>query len=170
MDESTGYPGKIVLTSEPLRLVGQLQLAFILVIHLSSYGALSSYKRFLSLFTRSFDLLLNPSVYDSSPTGVSSLYVEVIQALSAQLSVIPDGSFETELPELDLFFLDEIERLRHNLIGSNPTPGLIQAWQGLQTVTKKWGWELESLEAEPIGAEIEESDEEGEYAPQVVEM
>lgn len=157
------------LIIDSLRLLGQLQLAFILVIHLSSYGALSSYKRILALFTRSSDMLRNPSAYVSSTASVQVVYKAFVDALAGQLSAIPDGSFETELPELDLFFLDEIESLRQNIEGSLISTALKTSWKGLRQAGKKWRWQLDTLQARPV-TEEEESDEEGEYAPQVVEI
>jgi len=85
-----------------------------------------------------------------------------------------------ELPEIDLFYLEEIEQLRTglaSLAGSSGKEGekLRQAWQALKTAAKGWGWDIGDLKtaseqsgAGPASDEVE-SDEEGEYAPQVVE-
>jgi hypothetical protein len=85
-----------------------------------------------------------------------------------------------ELPEMDLFYLEEIEQLRTGLAslgGSSGKEGekLGQAWQALKTAAKAWGWDIGDLRRisgqsgdGPTMDEVE-SEEEGEYAPQVVE-
>jgi hypothetical protein len=83
-----------------------------------------------------------------------------------------------ELPEMDLFYLEEIEQLRIGLsqcgiLGHPGTGekrnGLVKAWEALQKAGKGWGWQIEPLGGGHQGEEDDESDEEGEYAPQVVE-
>jgi len=81
---------------------------------------------------------------------------------------------------MDLFYLDEIEQLRVGLAslgGSNGKEGekLGQAWHALKTAAKGWGWNIGDLKSAseqsgdgPASDEVE-SEEEGEYAPQVVE-
>jgi len=81
---------------------------------------------------------------------------------------------------MDLFYLEEIEQLRTGLAGLGGASGkegekLGQAWQALKTAAKGWGWDIGDLKSasrqsgdEPAGDEVE-SEEEGEYAPQVVE-
>jgi len=83
-----------------------------------------------------------------------------------------------ELPEMDLFYLEEIEQLRIGLsqsgiLGQAGTgekrDGLVMAWEALQKAGKGWGWQIEVLGSGGQGKGDDESDEEGEYAPQVVE-
>lgn len=81
---------------------------------------------------------------------------------------------------MDMFYLEEIEQLRTGLAslgGSSGKEGekLGQAWQTLKAAAKGWGWDIGDLKCAsgdsgdgPASDEVE-SDEEGEYAPQVVE-
>ena len=138
------------------------------MLHLSSYGALTAYKRFLPLFTRSSSLLYDPTTYLDKQVDLAKLVRELISTLSAQLQSIPDGSFETELPELDLFFLDEIESLKHNLSSSPLCPNVSIQWKELQKVGQRWNWRI--IDLTPLVVVDDESDEEGEYAPVIVDM
>jgi A1 cistron-splicing factor AAR2 len=156
--------------TDPFRLLGELQLAFIILLHLSSYSALTVYKRFLPLFTRSSSLLSSPTDYLTSSVDVAKLYSGLVSTLAAQLQALPAGVFETELPEFDLFFLDEIESLRYNLASVPWSSQLMGPWQVLHNVGQTWKWNISDLQAQVPLAEEEESDEEGEYAPVVVEM
>jgi hypothetical protein len=84
-----------------------------------------------------------------------------------------------ELPEMDIFYLEEIEQLRTGLANLETAKGkdaekLTEAWQSLKTAAKAWGWSISDLKvaSETSGAgDLDETDEdeEGEYAPQVVE-
>jgi A1 cistron-splicing factor AAR2 len=93
----------------------------------------------------------------------------VISTLTAQLHAIPDGSFETELPEFDMFLLDEIESLRHDIASSPYRASLTTEWEELRRVGQRWHWDITGLSQTDV-EEDEESDEEGEYAPVVVDM
>lgn len=83
-----------------------------------------------------------------------------------------------ELPEMDMFYLEEIEQLRTGLANLGEGSGkevekLGQAWQALKTAAEGWGWDIGDLkpvnEQSGLGDESEDDEEEGEYAPQVVE-
>jgi A1 cistron-splicing factor AAR2 len=163
---------------DPTALLGQMQLAFILFLNLSSYPCLSVYKRILPLFTRSSSYLTGP--YETSR---AALYNGLLETLSAQLAALPDGVFDTELPELDGWYLEEIDTLRTNLLLATSVQGgwkkeemtLVKtAWDNLVSIAKtKWRWDLGSLSPSVTAAEVDEEDdedEEGEYAPVVVEM
>jgi len=158
------------LMVDPRKLLAQLQLAFVLLVHLSSYGALTVYKRLLPLFTRSSSLLVAPNDYLPSSVDVPRLYAEFVSTLAAQLRALPNGVFETELPEFDLFFLDEIESLRQNLASAPWRKQVEQPWRELRKVGQTWNWRLEDIGPEVISTEEDEEDEEGEYAPVVVDM
>jgi A1 cistron-splicing factor AAR2 len=140
------------------------------------------YQRLLTLFTRSHSLLANPQTYipNSTPSTIRKAYTSLIHTLAIQLGALPKNAFDMELPEMDLFYLEEIEQLRTGLAslgGSSGKEGekLGQAWQALETAAKGWGWDIGDLKsasgqsgAGPASDEVE-SEEEGEYAPQVVE-
>lgn len=158
------------LMSDPYRLLGQLQLAFVLLLQLSSYGGVTVYKRILSLFTRSSSLLLSPSEFPAEGHDVLRLFQAVVVVLAAQIATIPSGSFETELPEFDLFYLDEIESLRQNLSFAPWRDQMLTSWKRLQSAGKTWRWAIEDIATPAQNAESDEEDEEGEYAPVVVDM
>jgi A1 cistron-splicing factor AAR2 len=94
----------------------------------------------------------------------------VVVTIAAQIQSIPSGSFETELPEFDLFYLDEIESLRANLASAPWREQVIAQWKRLQAAGKTWRWDIDGLEASTRPDESDEEDEEGEYAPVVVEL
>ncbi|KAK8864508.1 hypothetical protein IAR55_001758 [Kwoniella newhampshirensis] len=169
------------MDNEPSRLLANLQLAFVILLHLSSYSALLVYKRFLTLLCQSSSFLSSPPEYLpaslSSSKTIRRISLSLLHTLAAQLDALPEGSFETELPELDSFFLEQIESLRKNLgtamWGSSgwkeADREIIKAgWNKLRdTAWNKWRWDIDEL-----GHIVEEDDgeeEEGEYAPIVVE-
>jgi A1 cistron-splicing factor AAR2 len=137
------------------------------------------YKRILSLLTQSSDLLVNPSTYlpDIDTRAIETLNSSLAQALTAQLVALPEGVFDTELPELDAYFMDELENLRVNIsAASSHWAGPVRqtvdiAWKDLQSKCKaRWGWTIDGLsEARPQSDE-ESDEEEGEYAPVIVDM
>lgn len=170
-----GESGSIVhlqakLISDPYRLLGQLQLAFILLLQLSSYGGLTVYKRILSLFTRSSSILSTPAHYMPEGPDISGLFRAVVVAIAAQIQSIPSGSFETELPEFDLFYLDEIESLRENLSSTPWRDQVSASWKRLQSAGKTWRWDIDNLDSPGPVDGSDEEDEEGEYAPVVVDL
>ncbi|ORX35812.1 A1 cistron-splicing factor [Kockovaella imperatae] len=159
-----------------MRILSYLQLSFVLLLHLSSYSCLMVYKRFFALLTRSADLLQSPSSYiDTGTTNdLASLYTAFLRSLTAQFDALPETIFESELPEMDLFFLDELEYLRGNL-GSGMVDWIAddrariqEAWKLLQGVVVKWRWDLKPI---VVGEAVDDDDdiEDGEYAPVVVE-
>ena len=102
-------------------------------------------------------------------------YVAFLRTLSAQLTALPESAFDAELPEMDVFYLDEIASLRSNLAAAIPMWTESQrtevrgGWEELQTGAKKaWSWDIGSL-AERTEDEEGDEEEEGEYAPMVVE-
>ena len=140
------------------------------------------YQRLLTLFTRSHSLLANPQTYipNATPSTIRKAYTSLLHTLAIQLGALPKNAFDMELPEMDLFYLEEIEQLRTGLASLSGSSGkeeekLGQAWQALKTAAKGWGWDIGDLKSarvqpgdEPASDEVE-SEEEGEYAPQVVE-
>lgn len=157
-------------------------MAFILLLNLSSYSALTIYQRLLTLFTRSHSLLVTPEKYipsSSAEKAIIPTYIALLNTLSAQLTALPDNAFDAELPEMDVFYMDEIESLRQGLQSAGSKrrddPGVLAAWEGLRKSAKRWGWTiaplLEGRRDQNKDEEMEsESEEEGEYAPQVVEL
>ena len=172
-----------MLTGADLKdILGYLQLSFVLLLHLSSYSSLQIYQRLLALFSRSHSLLANPEEYipKATSSSIRKVYTSLIHTLSAQLGALPKNAFDMELPEMDLFYLEEIEQLRTGLanlgeVGGQEGEKLIQAWQALQKAAKGWGWDIDNLksssgQAVNATASDEEEEEEGEYAPQVVDI
>ncbi|WVN88417.1 uncharacterized protein L203_103626 [Cryptococcus depauperatus CBS 7841] len=178
------------LHREPRQLLAHLQLSFILLLHLSSYSCLIKYKHILTLFCHSSSFLISPSTFLPPPinnpnasvgTEIKNFFREVINIVRTHLEALPDGAFETELPEMDVFFLDQLESLRKNLgfaIWGTKTDQdvqwkeserqtLKQTWDRLRdSAWKRWEWDVDEL-----GHRVEDKDlEEGEYAPVIVKM
>lgn len=113
------------------------------------------------------------------------LYISAIKLLQSHLDSLPDGVFETELPELDIWYIDELEVLRGHLRRSLGETGsmwrteesvqrVCAAWNELRGVAKRrYGWDLSELltdkSSQKGGDDSEEEEEEGEYAPIIVE-
>lgn len=98
--------------------------------------------------------------------------LELIRTLAAQLRSLPQTAFDTELPSVDTFIKGEIEQLRQSISAALAEPGwwglaqrVAREWAALQRAATKFGWDIEAL-----GSGDDDEDEEGEYAPQVVDM
>ncbi|ODN81987.1 hypothetical protein L202_02316 [Cryptococcus amylolentus CBS 6039] len=186
------------LKRDPKLLLGHLQLSFILLLHLSSFACLQAYRSIIALFTASPSLLQTPSKYLSPPksdpnahvgTGIKQAFQTLVDTLVSQLGALPEQVFESELPEMDVFFLDQIEALRQNLGAAlwATSPSGLQVgveegaqwseeerqdmnarWNRLRDVAwRRWRWDVDELGHR---VEEEDEDEDGEYAPMVVEM
>ncbi|WWC94316.1 hypothetical protein V866_001158 [Kwoniella sp. B9012] len=177
------------LGGDPIKIISQLQLSFILLLHLSSYSALLVYKRILTLLCQSTDLLSTPSEHlspsSTSQTKIQEAFISLVNTLASQIQIIPDGTFDTELPELDVFYLDHFESMRKNLTGAisiskdsdkwdeNAREKIGSSWTKLKEAGKPWGWEIGDLSKDQPAQnsdDDEESEEEGEYAPVIVEI
>lgn len=96
------------------------------------------------------------------------MYRALVLTLAAQLGALPETAFDAELPEMDVWFMDEISELRG--IVKSLGVGLDQDWKSLCAVVKeRFGWNVEQLQAVNADDGDEDEDEEGEYAPVVVE-
>ena len=197
-------------SAEPVRLIAKLQLAFILVLNLSSFGSLQVYKRIIQIICHATDIHLLPAGYIPASVSSSSndakprrptrlirqLYTSLIQTLSAQLVALPEGVFDTELPELDVWLIGEIDSLRSNLRGAVQASAvraaegasvwagegdkavqarreLEEAWTGLVQAVNRFKWDIEPLQLHNVAVQDtdeEDSEEEGEYAPVVVDI
>ncbi|OXG24816.1 A1 cistron-splicing factor AAR2 [Cryptococcus neoformans Tu401-1] len=178
------------LDRNPTALLGHLQLSFVLFLQLSSYSSFLAYKRILALLCQSSSFLISPSSFLSPPKqnpnahvgeGMKILYKELLKSLRVEIEALPDGVFDTELPEMDVFYLDQLESLRRNL--ASAIWGEVEegtAWTDLErqsfkslwnalrdSAWKKWMWDIDELSHR---VDEEDEDEEGEYAPVVVEM
>lgn len=173
--------------TDPLTLLGHLQLAFILLLHLSSPSSLTVYKRLFSLLCRSTNIHVQPLEHLPAPlhAGLRALYISFIAAFTAQNQALPDGVFDTELPELDVWYNEELEALRGNIsramgeadglwADGEARKELRVGWEGMRVVARrKFGWEigeLQSLAQLFDGLGEEDEDEDGEYAPVVVDV
>jgi A1 cistron-splicing factor AAR2 len=170
-----------------LTLLGHLQLAFIILLHLSSPSCLTVYKRLLSLLCRSTNIHVHPLEHLKAPrhAPLRALCISFIAALTAQLHALPDGVFDTELPELDVWFNEELEALRGNIsramgeaeglwADGEARKELRVGWEEMKSVARRqFGWEvgeLQSLAQLFDGVGEEDEDEDGEYAPVVVDV
>lgn len=139
---------------------------------------------------QSSSFLISPSSFLSPPKqnpnahvgeGMKILYKELLKSLRVEIEALPDGVFDTELPEMDVFYLDQLESLRRNLAsaiwgeveeGTAWTDLELQSFKSLwnalrDSAWKKWMWDIDELSHR---VDEEDEDEEGEYAPVVVEM
>lgn len=83
--------------------------------------------------------------------------------LAAQIFAIPESAFDAELPEMDVWFMEELEELRSVVATLG---GMDEAWNGLRSVAKeRFNWDVSELH----GDDDDSDEEEGEYAPVVVE-
>jgi A1 cistron-splicing factor AAR2 len=150
----------------------------VLVTHVWNFASLGAYKRILSLFSQSSAAISGDSSSDPDSDLVDlpdlqETYFALLATLTSQLCALPESAFDSELPDLDTFYLAQIGNLRANLGAALGAPKwwgsagrLIAAWKNLQEAAMKRGWEVEDLR---MGDE-DSDDEEGEYAPVVVEM
>lgn len=113
--------------------------------------------------------------------GTKTLYKELLKTLRVEIEALPDGVFDTELPEMDVFYLDQLENLRRNLAfaiwgeveeGTACTEPERQSFKSLwnalrDSAWKKWKWDIDELGHR---VDEEDEDEEGEYAPVIVDM
>jgi len=103
--------------------------------------------------------------------------IAFVGTIAAQLAALPESAFETELPEMDVLYLDEIEALRCNLSAvlaewtTGEQVGIREAWRKLRAIAKdQYRWKIKDLSYQmSLGEDEEDEDEEGEYAPVVVE-
>lgn len=171
------YPVLTTVT-DPGKLLAQFQLAFLLVIHVSSYSALMTYKRLLSLFCRSTDLQSDTSKYLKHPGSLEATYTSLLDTICAHLIALPETAFDTELPELDAFMMDALSTLRLNMAAPtvSETAAILesnQAWRRLDAVARdKWSWDIGGgsaiIEHDENGRV--DFDEEDEYAPVIVDL
>ncbi|EIW70412.1 hypothetical protein TREMEDRAFT_28713 [Tremella mesenterica DSM 1558] len=191
--------------ADPMTLLAHFQLSFILFLHISSYSCLTVYRRLLSLFCRSSSFFMTPEIYlldhhtqpspmtittthsPSLPSSVSSpkpstlarqFALTLLSTLSAQLKTLPPDVFQTELPDMDVVYQDELAQLHNNLCDSlgrgtlwskeSHRKELETAWERLRDTCMRKGWSLGRLDEDE--KEAEEEEEEGEYAPVVVDI
>jgi A1 cistron-splicing factor AAR2 len=165
------------LTAGPAAVLGHTALAFLLVTQVWNAPALPAYRRLVSLQCRAHAALAEPELFpdalDSSTAAQArEAALGFVELLGAQIDSLPETAFAVEVPDLDVFYQDEIEALRRGLGAALAVRGwwglagrAQAAWSRLQAVGRRRGWEIGML---PQGDEDE--DEEGEYAPVVVEM
>ncbi|KAL1411572.1 hypothetical protein Q8F55_002536 [Vanrija albida] len=172
-DKSVLWEQVVADVGGPAALLGTLQLAFILVLNIWSWAALGAYRRLLVLLTRSASATAAPESHGAGAQA-REVSIDLVTTLAAQLDALPLTAFQTELPDLDVFYQDELEALRKSLGRALGSPGwwalaprLRAAWAGLEKSAGRFGWALGPL---PAGDEdSDEDDEDGEYAPVVVE-
>lgn len=137
-----------------------------------SFAALGAYKQLLSLFCRSATAIARPEELGEGKEARET-FITFVTVLAAQIRALPDSAFTTELPDMDTLYMDEIEQLVKNLGAALAEPqwwGLAKRvaveWDKLDAAAKERGWELQPLAA----GDEDEEDEEGEYAPVVVDL
>lgn len=140
---------------------------------------LDVYRNILSLLCRS-----SVSVNDGD------LYQDLLTVVTSQIDFLRPEFFVEDLPELEAFYTDTFEALRHHL-KSFGTSTLVSQWERLSSLTKtKFGWNLKQIsgyaqvqpgtthynlasESSASSRTMDDEDllaEEGEDAPVVVEL
>jgi A1 cistron-splicing factor AAR2 len=162
-----------------LRLLAQLQLAFVIFINVQNFSSLLAFKRFLGLLARSERIFSQEDLpKDGGLTleSVEDLYVQLLQTLSNQLQSLPDTFFTVDLAGTGLqdFWREELLALSTSLVrghsGSNPiSSAMEEALANLRSMAQtrfQWDLGVEHLET----GEDEDSLEEGEDAPVIVDL
>ncbi len=160
-------------------------------LYIHNFSCLLVYKRFLTLCCRASKLcsLSTDVLADSlakgnhmTPNRVNKFYASFLRAFRAQLAVLPDGFFSIDLEGtgLEQYLIEELSALASGLGGIAATPnqkeGSPQAEYAslVSLAQRRFGWQLLSLdEAAQINAreELDEDEEEdGEFAPAIVDL
>ncbi|CAK9781212.1 hypothetical protein CC85DRAFT_305890 [Cutaneotrichosporon oleaginosum] len=164
----------------PRALLGHTALAYILFAQVWNAPALGAYRRLVALQCRAHAALAEPELFaDAFGSGdmagnaqdARETALAFVELLVAQIGSLPEHA-AVEVPDLEEFFEGEIEALRRGLGAALAVRGwwglakrAQAAWSQLRAVAAKRGWSIDTL---PQGDE-EEDEEEGEYAPVVVE-
>lgn len=162
-----------------LRLLAQLQLAFVIFIDVQNFSSLLAFKRFLGLLARSERIFSQEDLRKEGGLtleSVEDLYVQLLQTLSSQLQSLPDTFFTVDLAGTGLqdFWREEFMALLVTLVrghsGSNPFPSaMVEALANLRSVAQtrfQWDLEVNALETD----DEDEPLEEGEDAPVIVDL
>ncbi|KAL1923820.1 uncharacterized protein VTP21DRAFT_8800 [Calcarisporiella thermophila] len=138
-------------------LLGELQLGFVCLLIGQNFSGLSQWKLLVQLVCQSQEAIARYG---------STLYIEFLEILKQQLTQCPEDFFSDILSENN-FLLSMLKKLARNLPGDGSLHAKFTSFQGF--LRQRFRWDLaEEVAAEREAEEHEE--EEGEYAPVVVEL
>lgn len=167
------------LPTDCLRLLAQLQLAFVIFLNVQNFSSLLAFKRYLGLLARSERIFSREDLQKEgglTPQSLEELYVQLLRTLSSQLQSLSDTFFSVDLAGTGLqdFWRQELEALCLSIVRGHseryPVPrALEEAMAELRSVTqKRFQWELPVGRSESGGDD--KSLEEGEDAPVIVDL
>ncbi|KAJ2480867.1 hypothetical protein IWW56_002177 [Coemansia sp. RSA 2131] len=137
-------------------ILGEFQLAFLVILVGQNFCGIEHWKRILHLVLGSADVLADARV-------VEAVVVPVLRCFMSQLRVCPH-EFVASVLEQDNFVAEILQEFVLNVYesGGGLDPEIVR----LRTVLKMFDWVL------PEGQQLqtEADEEEGEYAPQVVDL
>lgn len=117
----------------PRQLLGEMQLAYLLLTQLTNFSALDAYRDLITLFAQS-----------SISANDLDTYIDFLSLLHNQLTALRPEFFVEDLPELESFFISTLETLRQNL--KPVVEHIAQPWTALQDlVPDKFGWSLKPV-------------------------
>lgn len=103
-----------------MRLLAQLQLAFVIFINVQNFSSLLAFKRFLILLTRSERIFRQVELREEGGLtfqSIEELYLQLLRTLAAQLQSLPESFFSVDLAGTGLqdFWREELQALCSNL-------------------------------------------------------
>ncbi|RUS22037.1 hypothetical protein BC937DRAFT_90589 [Endogone sp. FLAS-F59071] len=141
--------------SDPKNALGELQLAFACLLFAQNFSGLEAWKRTVGLLCGCKEALVERT----------ELFVEFTNVLQTQLEECPPDFFHDILSENN-FLTHELKTFSRNI--PRTTPRLRARFESLRMfVKRRFDWDIGG---EARAEEEDEEDEDGEYAPVVVEM
>ena len=163
-------------------LLGEMELAFVLFVHVLNFSALASWRALVTAFARSPSLLRVPvtatspfttagatSAEEEEERGASApaparegtlrLYADFLDVLATQTGELPNDFFSTQvaMPSLERSLLDDLDELRRALDDAAPQwlalPDAHPSSETWRTVVRNWD-RLNDVTTERFGWEI----------------
>ena len=162
-----------------VRLLAQVQLAFIIFVNVQNFSSLLAFKRFLALLARSERIFSQEGLFTEGGlmlATIQELYVKLLRTLTIQLESLPDTFFTVDLAGTGLqdFLREELEALFRSIMRGHSGTGAVpsdlnEPMMRLRNVAReRYQWEFEDGSSKT--SEDDESLEEGEDAPVIVEL
>lgn len=173
-----------ILPLDCLRLLAQLQLAFVIFINVQNFSSLLAFKRFLSILARSERIFYQADLWEEgglTRQSVEELYLQLLRTLAAQLQSLSETFFTVDLAGTGLqdFWREGLQALctslanghaeaAHTESNSMSSP-MQEALSRLKTIAQErfqWTFATENPQMGMDGETLEE----GEDAPVIVDM
>lgn len=161
-----------------LRLVGLLQLAFVLFVRVQNPAAMDFYRKLLVALSYSEELAAGRSPLQDGPSVATSqdFYLELVRALVAQMGHLRKEFFLQDAPAEEDWWLKAVQTLGRTLdaAGRDVPPTTSdprrKAWAKLTAlVGERFGWPVAVLKLDASTAD-EEDEEDEEDRPVVVDL